>query len=154
MKAILYWIWILPALLLSCQPGKVYEKHYGMKNMTWNRFDVKTFDVEIRDVSRDYDFLIAIRHHTHIPYPYIDVYFTINTPDGEMRTGSHRIRLKDGNGKLLGNGLGELWDLNFPARQGFKFSEPGVCRFEVSSAMSHADLAGILQVGLIVRKSR
>lgn len=149
-----FFFFILILMISSCQPGKVYEKHIDTKNLLWNRFDIKKFDVEIRDVSENYDFIIAIRHHTDMPYPYLDVYFTFYTPSGEMRTSNHRIRVRDENGKLLGDGLGELWDLHFTARKGFQFSEPGICSFEISSAMSQADLAGILQVGLIVKKSK
>jgi gliding motility-associated lipoprotein GldH len=139
--------------LTACKPGVVFEKHLENKNLLWNRFDVKTFDVEIEDIAATYDFIIAIRHLTDIPYRHIDVYFTLYTPSGEMRTNTYRIPVKDRDGKNLGNGLGELWDLNFPAWDGFSFTEPGICKVEVSSAMSQADLAGVLKVGLIVRKN-
>ena len=151
MKRSITYIFLLIVISVSCTPGKVYEKHIDTRGLVWNRFDVKTFDVEIRDISATYDFIIAIRHITDIPYRNLDVYFTFYTPSGEMRTNSLRIPIKDSSGELLGNGLGNLWDLNFPAWEGFQFTEPGICKFEVSSAMSKMDLVGIMQVGLIVR---
>lgn len=145
---------IIPFLLIlgACSPGKIYEEHLDTRGLVWNRFDVKVFDVEIQDIDTEYDILVAIRHHTDIPYRNLDIYFNMETPSGETRNNSFRIPVKDAEGKNLGNGMGALWDLNFLAWEGFRFTEPGICRIEVSSAMSQADLAGIMQVGLIVRK--
>ncbi|MCK7473024.1 MAG: hypothetical protein MZV49_05090 [Rhodopseudomonas palustris] len=57
----------------------------------------------------------------------------------------HEIDLRDKEGKLLGDGMGELWDPNLGSK-GFQFTEPGICKVEISSAMSKADLLGIMQV--------
>lgn len=140
--------------LSSCNHGKIYEKHIDIERITWNRFDVKTFEFEIKDVAGGYDFYIAIRHHTDIPLNFITARFTLYTPSGEVRTLDQKIMLKDKDGKLLGDGMGELWDVVHPAREDFRFTEPGMCKVEIASTMPKADLPGILQVGLIVRKTR
>jgi gliding motility-associated lipoprotein GldH len=137
----------------ACSPRKIYEKHQDIAGLRWNRFDVKTFEVEIKDVSVNYDFIIAIRHHTEVPFKYITVNFTLYTPSGESRIMDHKIMLRDQEGNLLGDGMGDLWDVEYTAWKGFKFTTPGICRVEVSSTMSQADLPGIMQVGLIVRGS-
>ena len=115
---------------------------------------MKIFTIDIEDNSNPYDFYVVIRHHTEFPLPSIDIRFTINTPSGEMRTMVQEIVLKDKEGNLLGDGMGDLWDVVYPVRKGFQFNEKGQCTVEVSSAMSKADLPGILQVGLVVRKSK
>jgi len=152
-KQFLYALFLI-FIMTSCNPGKIYEKHIDIERITWNRFDVKTFDVAIKDITVSYDFYIALRHHTEVPFKSIDVSFIINTPSGEMRISEHEIALRDKEGKLLGDGLGELWDLEYLAWKGFQFTEPGICRVEISSAMSKADLPGIMQVGLIIRKGK
>jgi gliding motility-associated lipoprotein GldH len=148
---------IIAGLLLflsACSPGKVYEKHVKMEHLAWNRFNTITFDVPIEDTGNGYDIFIAIRHITDIPYPDIDVYFYFSTPGGETRSRRINIPIKDKEGNNLGDGLGELWDVNYLAWKGFLFKEPGICKFEISSAMSQMDLVGVLEVGLIVRKSK
>jgi len=137
----------------SCSPRKIYEKHIDIERITWNRFDVKTFQVDIKDISSSYDFYIAIRHHTEVPFKFITTKFTLYTPSGEVRMLDVEINLKDKEGKLLGDGMGDLWDVVRLAREDFVFTEPGICTIEVSSTMSQADLPGILQVGLIVKKA-
>jgi len=138
----------------SCDSAKIYEKHLDNERITWNRFDVKTFKVDIKDISCSYDFYVAIRHHTDFPLPYLTIRFTLFTSSGEMRTMEQKIILKDKQGNLMGDGMGEIWDLLHLAREDFQFTEPGVCSVEVSSTMSQADLPGIMQVGLIVKKSK
>ena len=141
-------------ILLSCTPGKIYEKHIKMENMAWNRFHTITFEVPIKDINTSYDVSIAIRHITDMPYQELDVYFYFITPDRETRSRIITIPIKDKEGNNLGDGLGELWDVQYPAWEGFIFNEPGACTFEVSSAMSQMDLIGVMEVGLIVKKGR
>lgn len=141
-------------LLISCSRDKVFEKHIKMENLVWNRFHELSFEVPVRDTSVSYDFYVAIRHHTDIPFPRIKINFYMSTPDGETRSLDKMIDLKDKDGKLLGDGLGELWDVVVPVRKGFRFNETGMCTVEVSSRMSNADLPGIIEVGLVVRKHK
>jgi gliding motility-associated lipoprotein GldH len=138
----------------SCNRGIFYEKHIDNERITWNRFDTKVFTFDITNVSATYDFYIAIRHHSEVPFNQVTLEFTMYTPSGGTRTIEHKIRLRDREGKLLGNGMGDLWDVEYPARMDFQFTEPGPCRVEISSTMSQADLPGIMQVGLIVKKGK
>lgn len=140
-------------MMTACNSGKIYEKYIDNDRITWNRFDVKTFKVDIKDISSKYAFYIAIRHVTDVPLRYITVSFTLNTPSGESRTLEQKILLKDSDGKLLGNGMGDLYDIVQLVRDNFEFSEPGICTVEISSTMPQANLPGIMQVGLIVKKS-
>ena len=141
-------------LLLSCTPGKIFEKHVKMENLAWNRFNTVRFEVPIEDTGPAYDIYIAIRHITDIPYPSLDVYFYFETPEGETRSRKLNIPIKDKQGNNLGDGLGALWDVQYLAWEGFTFNETGTSTFEVSSAMSQMDLIGVLEVGLVVKKSR
>ena len=151
-KLILIFILGLP-VLTSCNSRKIYEKHLDNDRITWNRFDVKTFEIDIKDISANYSFYVAIRHLTDVPFRHLTINFTLYTPSGERRTMEQKIFLKDDEGNSLGNGMGELWDLVHLFRDDFEFTEPGICTVEISSTMSQADLPGIMQVGLIVKKS-
>jgi gliding motility-associated lipoprotein GldH len=141
-------------VLTSCNQRKIYEKYIDNDRITWNRFDVKTFKVDIKDISSKYAFYVAIRHLTDFPFRYITINFTLYTPSGESRTVEQKILLKDKDDKLLGDGMGDLWDIVQLVRDNFEFSEPGICTVEISSTMPQANLPGVMQVGLIVKKSR
>jgi len=141
-------------ILSSCSRGKVFEKYTDIKGYSWNRFDVIGFQVDIKDISPAYDFYVEFRRMDQCPFKSITIDFTFSTPSGETRSSEHRIDFVDKSGKPLGNGMGDLWDVEKLVREGYKFTEPGTCKVEVSSTMPYVDLPGIMQVGLIVRKSR
>jgi gliding motility-associated lipoprotein GldH len=136
----------------SCNSKKIYEKHIDIERITWNRFDVKTFEFEINKVPSSYDFFVAVRHHTDVPFQYIDIQYIIYTPGGETRMIEQRIQLRDKEGKLLGDGMGDLWDVLQPVRKDLLIKVPGICKIEISSKMSQIDLPGIMQVGIVVNK--
>lgn len=140
-------------ILFSCSPGKVYEKHVKLENLAWNRFNTISFDIGIKDVGPSYDVYAAIRHITDIPYPDIDVSAYLLTPYGETRSRELTIALKDREGKNLGDGLGELWDVQALIWEGLEFREPGIYSIDLSSAMQQLDVIGVLEVGLVVKKA-
>lgn len=151
-KPFLYSIVFLFALA-SCSGGKVFEKHEKIKGNIWDRFDVIEFEFNVEDVSDPFDFYVSFRYMEQFPLKYVDIEFTIYAPSGETRSSEHRIHFKDKDGNPLGKGMGDLWDLSDVLREGYLFPEPGTCKVEISSTMSYADIPGIMEVGLVVRKS-
>jgi gliding motility-associated lipoprotein GldH len=149
----LSWI-ICLFFLLSCTPGKVFEKHVKMENLAWNRFNTITFDVPIEDAGPRYDVSVAIRYITDIPYNKLEVGVFLTSPGGETRSRDITIKLKDNEGNNLGDGMGDLWDIEEPVWKGLSMGGPGTCKIEVSSGMAQLDAVGILEVGLIVKKGR
>jgi gliding motility-associated lipoprotein GldH len=144
---------ILVALLAGCGGSKIYEKHYKMENLSWNRFRILQFEMEIDDNSKNYDIILALRHIPEIPYETIEVGCTIVTPSGETRYLEHEVRIRDKDGKLLGDGMGDLWDLEVPLRRSFQFDEKGSAMIELRNRMVKLETLGIIEVGLIVRES-
>jgi gliding motility-associated lipoprotein GldH len=153
MKNIIISCCIFILALTSCSRGKIFEQYADIKGNIWNRFKIIEFEVNVTDTSPAYDFYVIIRHMEQIPLKYIDIDFTFYTPSGETRSSDQRIDFQDANGKPLGDGMGDLWDVRKLVRSGYKFTEPGTCKVEISSTMQYADLPGIMQVGLLVRKA-
>jgi len=49
MKKLFLAVSALVFLLTSCGHRTIYEEHIDIERITWNRFDVKTFNVDIKD---------------------------------------------------------------------------------------------------------
>lgn len=150
----LLFLMVAAALVSGCQRGKVFERHSKMDRLAWNRFNLVNFEVPIKDASAGYDFYVAIRHITEIPYSSLEISFAVDGPDGSETIRDIKIPIRDREGKLLGNGMGDLWDVEVLAKEGLRFSETGTCKVEVASRMQQADLLGIMEVGLVVKKSK
>jgi len=153
MKNIVKAFLFLFVFLASCQPGRVYEKHIKMENLSWNRFRIIEFEVPVEDISVAYNIFLAIRHLSEIPYDVLVITSTMYTPSGEERSLDYEVVIRNDDGELLGEGLGNFWDLNYQLRENFIFLDEGICRFEFEIKMPWPETVGIMEVGLILEKS-
>ncbi len=143
---------IIILLLASCTNNTTFKEYKKFDDISWNRFDILEFEFPV-EKQEPLDFYLALRHHTDFPYSYIDVDITINTPDGEIRSREYRFRLKNTDLKWKGDGMGDLWDIEFPIRKEMLFNKSGICKIQIENKMHKVETPGIIEVGLIARKS-
>ena len=141
-------------LLVSCSNNKVFEQYHKFEKFSWNRFNFVKFETNIEDTESEYDIYLNFRHLPEYPYRNFDFNFTIYTPSGEMRTSDYEIDLYDKQGKQLSECLGDYCDLKIPLREGFRFSEPGLAKFEIENKMTKLETRGVIEVGLVIEKAR
>jgi gliding motility-associated lipoprotein GldH len=144
---------IIPLTLLACGRGKIFEEHKKTDNMAWDRFEVISFDIPIEKTGVPYDLIFAMRHHTDIPFDEVEINFTMRTPGGETRSRDYIIRIRDREGNLVGDGMGALWDIRVPMKEGYVFSDAGTCKVEIANRMHRLKTVGIMEIGFIVRES-
>ena len=139
-------------LITSCGNRTVFKEYRKLDNVSWNRFDIQNFDIEVQK-DEQYDFYFFLRHHTNFPYEYLDINVTFYMPGGEMRSGEYHFELKDDNGKWKSNGMGELWDIEMLIRKNLKMKKGGVCKIRIENKMTKMETPGIMEIGLVVKKS-
>jgi gliding motility-associated lipoprotein GldH len=140
------------AMFLSCGKGRVFEEHRKLPDYNWQRFNNIIFEADIEDVEASYNIFIAIRHVTNYPFKNLVLTSIMTTPGGEERFLDHDLRIRDDNGKPLGNGMGDIWDINIPIRKNFRFNKPGRLIIEFENRMPRPVTQGIMEVGLIIEK--
>ncbi|MDT8308362.1 MAG: hypothetical protein RQ866_02460 [Bacteroidales bacterium] len=147
---------LLAFLFTACDKGKVYQKRYKMDKNSWKRVNSELlFEVDIQDTAALYDIDLEIRHADFYPYEYIDIGFNIYYPGDEEHLTAPRIFLRDKDGAFKGKGSGEIWDFTYPIRREMSFPERGVYTIEVCNYTgSNFVLPGIMEIGLIVRKTK
>ena len=139
-------------LVSSCGSRLVFKEYHKFENVSWNRFDIVKFEVPVT-AGDELDFFLFVRHHTDFPYDKLYANITFYSPSGEMRSADYSFNLKDGKGNWLADGLGELWDIELPIRQNMKFEKTGICEVLIENNYSHSTTPGLVEVGLIARKS-
>ncbi len=143
---------LLVALLFSCGNGAIYKKYHRFENITWDRFEILNFEVDVdKDQLLDFEFLF--RHHTLYLYDFIDVNITFYTPSGATLSRDYHFKLKDEDGNWKASGAGDLWDITFPIRKEMKFSRKGNCKIRIENKMTKINTPGIVEVGLLARHS-
>jgi gliding motility-associated lipoprotein GldH len=153
MKRLLTLMLLLAVLLSSCKEPAVFREYVKMPNVNWERFNILEFDVPVKNGDQ-LDFFLFMRHHTDFPYDKLYVNITFYAPDGEMRSRDYEFNLKDEEGNWLADGMGELWDIELPVRKGMPFYKNGTCKVRVENKYTKYDTPGIIEVGLIVKRSK
>jgi len=138
--------------LSSCNKGKIYEKRQQFDNYTWNRFKPLFFEVEVKDIQSEYNVYLTLRHITQYPYDDLKINLTVFSPANEQRTTMHTFLIKDTNGKFLGEGAGDLWDLKLLVKGKYYFNKEGTYKFQIDNLMDYFDIVGLMDLGLIVEK--
>lgn len=138
--------------ITACSKGKVYEKRQDFQNYTWNRLLPLFFEVPISDIKSEYNIYFTLRHITQYPYDDLKTNLTIYSPSGEERTTSHTFIVKDSEGKFLGEGAGDLWDLKLLVKENMSFNEAGTYKLQIDNLMDYYDVVGLVDFGVIVEK--
>lgn len=152
MKKILLLLFVPLFLLNGCGNTVVFKQFKKMDNVSWNRFDFLIFEVPV-NAGDKLDFDLALRHHTYFPYDYLDANITFYMPDGGMRTAEYHFELKNEKGNWKADGMGELWDIELPIRDKLYFGKTGICKVRIENKMTKLETPGIVEVGLLARKS-
>lgn len=140
-------------ILTGCNRKAVFKEYTVFDNVSWSKLEILNFEFPVQK-NQGLDFYLALRHHTNFPYTFINVNITFFTPDGEMRSRDYHFRLKGTDRNWLADGMGDLWDIELPIRKDMIFNETGICKVSFENKMNKAETPGIIEVGLIVRKTK
>lgn len=138
-------------VFISCSGGTVFKEFIKMEKLSWNRFQVLKFNVPVKK-NTSYDFQVVIRHIPEVPFNGLPVNITLQTTSGETRSLDYTIRLKENDGKLKADCMGDLCDIIVTIKDDLRFTEDGICDVTLSNRMHKVESPGILEVGLIVKK--
>lgn len=137
--------------LFSCDSNKVYEEYMEVENSTWQKEKIASFKFEAKDTTLPHNLYINVRNTGDYAYSNLYLFVTLKGPDGNLLKDTVNCQLADKSGKWLGNGIGDLWDLQMPYIGGFKFAQKGEYTFSLEQAMRVENgLDGITDVGLRV----
>ncbi|MCB2219912.1 MAG: gliding motility lipoprotein GldH [Bacteroidetes bacterium] len=155
MRKIAFVFTLLVMILGSCTGDKVlFEEYYKLPNMSWNRFNIVTFEIPVNEEGFEADFYLNIRHIPEIPYETLKYNFTFIFPSGEVRTADYELDFLDNGGNALSECMGDLCDLQVPVRKNLRVSDGGMLKVEIENKYTKIEMPGIIEVGLIVRKSQ
>ena len=144
---------VLFFLLASCSESPLYEKVYSFKDREWKQ-DVKlTYDVEIEDVNKAYNFTLSLRTTTNYKYSNLWVFMKTESPDGTIAREPFEIMITDENGTWIGNKTGSIVEtsLYFKKR---KLPINGKYSFTIEQAITASAIDEVLDLGFTVAKEK
>lgn len=144
---------IILILAYSCQNKAVYDVYQAIPESSWKYENSPLFKVEIADTTSLYALKLNVRHSGNYPYANLWMKFSIVSPKGLKGTDSLNVMLADPTGKWYGKGLGDIYDVKIPIRNGIKFPEKGVYTLQLEQFMRVNPLEGIQDIGFTIEKT-
>jgi gliding motility-associated lipoprotein GldH len=141
-------------VLISCDPGRVYEKNIRIPDGIWNQNNPVSFEVIVEDTITPHNLYINVRNTGMYPLSNLYLFVTTIAPSGHRIKDTVQIILADEKGKWLGDGLGDIWDIQRLYKEQVRFAQKGKYIFEYEQALRLEKLPFILDVGLRVEKSK
>jgi gliding motility-associated lipoprotein GldH len=138
----------------SCRQDEVFRKYQKLDNYQWNKDKNIVYNFEINDIKNIYDVLIAIRHTPQYPYANLQLNMSIISPSGQERTKDHDLYIRNNNGSFKGEGMGDIYDVEFLALEKINFTEQGKYTVELHSLMPKYSTPALMEIGLIIKKSK
>ena len=136
------------ALLSSC--SNTYKEHQKIKDLKWQKTDIKTFEVNIKE-DGVYNLFFTMRHSVGYPFTSIKIKIEQITPNEEIFEKNAEFAISDENGKYTGEVVGDLWDTENLFSENTSLKK-GKYVFKISHAMNHDPVILVIDVGLVVKK--
>ena len=141
------------AFLISCESAPTFEKSYIFENKEWKQ-DVKpSFTVDIKDASKEYDFVLTLRTTTEYKYSNLWVYMNTKTPNGEKAREPFELKITNPDGSWIGKKTGTIVEnsLNFKRR---KLPLKGKYTFILEQGITESKIDQVLDIGLVVTEAK
>jgi gliding motility-associated lipoprotein GldH len=138
--------------LVSCDPGRVYEKNIRIPEGIWTQNYPVHFEIIVEDTITPHNLYINVRNTGMYPFSNLYLFVTTTAPSGHTIKDTVQIILADEKGKWLGNGFGDIWDNQRLYKEHVRFAQKGKYIFKYEQAMRLERLPFILDVGLRVEK--
>jgi gliding motility-associated lipoprotein GldH len=129
----------------------MYEKEYSFEGSSWSQKVKPSFKVDIKDIEKEYDFILTLRTTTDYNYNNLWVFLNTVTPSGVRAREPFEILITNPDGSWAGKKTGTVveFPLNFKRR---KMPEKGIYTFTLEQGITESTISEVLDIGLRVEE--
>ncbi len=145
-------LFILIGTFYSCSEQPFYEKVYSFEKSQWNQRVKPSFSVDVKDISKEYNFVVTLRTTTDYKYSNLWIYMNTVTPDGSKAREPFQIQITNSEGAWVGKKTGTVVEhyLQFNKR---KLPKKGTYIFTLEQGITQTKIDEVLDIGLRVTES-
>ncbi len=141
-------------LFSACSSNVIINETHNFSDMKWMRFEPENFDVSVKNIDNCYDINIHVTVDPDIlRIDVLPLIIDIDDSEGGHRMFMAEIPLRDKEGKLLGQKMGNFEEYTVKVREYFFFNTKGIHAFSIKNGTSYYELNGIASLGLEIVKS-
>lgn len=153
----LKWIFItligLFALNACSSSDLIFEEKKDFQDHAWMRFEVDTFNVDIKNIDDCYNIFLQCKVSKDISVDMIPIIVKMKTEMGESRSFLYDIPInKDGN--IQGDKVGEIYEIDVKIRSHLFFNEATKYLITIQQVSSHFQIDGVLGIELRIEKAK
>jgi len=124
-----------------------------MKNTTWDRFDIKQFEIPINEEAKSYDIQVVVRCTEQFQYDNLPFYVILTTPSGEERMREVNVLVRD-NGKMITQPNSTKSEARLILWKGINMADKGNCKITLENMIPKIQTEGIDEIGIVVTESK
>lgn len=145
---------LLTILLFGClRPGN-FEKNIEIPQQDWHYSFMPTVAFNISDTTKLYNVYITLRHTEAYAYRNLWVYLHSRQPsDKNFQKERFELVLQDDQGRWLGRGMDDIYELNIPIFTRIRFTQTGEYTLKLEQIMRDNPLKGIMNAGIRIEQS-
>jgi len=144
----------LSTLLFSCKNGVIYEKNLEIEEGIWDMNNILEFVPKIDSINKPYDIFINIRHSDYYPSQNLWLFIETISPNNLTQVDTFECVLAEIDGKWLGSGMGDIWDIEIPYKQNIAFPVSGEYKIKIQQGTRSEKLPLIMEIGVKIKETK
>lgn len=149
--------YFFPALISlsfsACIQLNTFEHTAQLPGHSWNYNDQPEFSFAVTDTLSAYNVFITLRHTD--AYAFKNIWLNIATKqpgDSSYRKERFELTLQQPDGRWLGTGLSDIWEIRHPLFSNVKFKKNGTYTIRLQQIMRDNPLQHIMNAGVRIEK--
>ncbi|HOT13395.1 MAG TPA: gliding motility lipoprotein GldH [Bacteroidales bacterium] len=154
MKTKLSLLVLVVLTVLSCVNREQYVQNFSIADSKWKISNKCRFEYINNDTVSPSNVYFNLRHSGNYKYSNIYLFVTTMAPNGNKIIDTLEYNLADAKGRWIGKGLSDIKNIKLGYKKAVRFSQNGKYMFYVTHGMRENELEGIIDVGIIIEKSK
>lgn len=153
MKKILFILFAIATLFSACKDATFSESH-EIKGLNWDEKDIQIFEATMEPSGEQlFDIKAVLRYASNCPIENLVLHYKITMPDGEVQEKDVEVVMRK-DGKNMGEGLGDIWDIKAFLLEDLKFPTGGKVKIEIGHNMPNPKVPLVMKVGADIVKQK
>jgi gliding motility-associated lipoprotein GldH len=139
--------------ILSCQSDHIFKETHSFEKYTWTEDEEILFaaDISEEQAGNFYTPVIHIRYIKGFYFKYMNIGLIIRRPDGSESSKVLSIQMLTDDKKYRGDGMGDIWDLDYAVSENIEIKEAGKYEIEIKSLMGEQPVNFIHKIGVSLK---
>jgi len=149
MKAFSFILILFVLTLVGCNSSSVFNKTESF-DLSWNAKHIVSLTTDTIDIGK-YEEILVFRYGDGYPFSQLKIHLVTTNKKTTFNDSDFMIDIIDKKGNYIGDGLGDIWDLEQPIDT-LSIKNPTSLKFQISQKVINGNLLMVMEVGIRLKK--